>query len=209
MEDEVISATKLWVERFVHGYKLCPWAGGALNGTMKITIQNQTADSWNGSQGHEMISLTEGILEEARKLATKLADEPSTLSRTTLIVMPKFSNDFEAFLDVISVIEGLLEQERGPDGEHGLDKHVQVASFHPLYQFEDSDTNCVTNYSNRSPFPVIHLLRVHEVSRAIESYQRTKGDMSNIWKDNQKKLKDMGKKEIMKVLQKIVDDAKE
>ena len=188
-------ATRLWVERVVMGQGLCPWAAGTLVGS-KLRI----CTVYGGASGdsESLLEVCEKIIEESKSLYEK-AENNVEESSTTLIVLPEFK-DFEAFLDLVDIIEGVFEKE-------DIDEFLQVAHFHPDYVFADSNTpeNEIENYTNRSPFPIIHLLKVDEVSDAIDSYNN--GDTSTIWKKNKVTLRTMGIEKMKAIGVKILADA--
>ena len=80
----------------------------------------------------------------------------------------------------------------------GLDGDVQLATFHPKYQFEGEDADDVTNWTNRSPWPIFHLLREKDVSDAVESYGEENSD--EIWKTNQSTMRKKGKAELAQLI---------
>ena len=81
-----------------------------------------------------------------------------------------------------------------------LDTNIQIATFHPNYQFEQSLKEDVENWTNKSPYPIIHLLQVDDVARSIESYP---GDTNDIWKKNIAKMKDIGKAKLNEIMDMI------
>lgn len=184
-------ATRLWVERFVMGQGMCPWAGTVLVGD-KLRIRTLHGD---GDDDDKILRICEEIMFEA-KILYENEDNELAQSSTTLIILPDFK-DFEKFLDLADIVEGLFEEE-------DVDEYLQVAHFHPQYIFADSTEpeNDIENYTNRSPFPLIHLLKVEEVSAAIESY----GDTSIIYKNNKKALRKMGLAKVKALAAKILVD---
>lgn len=184
-------ATRLWVERFVMGQGMCPWAGTVLVGE-KLRIRTLYGDS---DDDQKIVQLCENIIFEAKILYDN-EDKSLGETSTTLIVLPDLK-DFDKFLELVDIVDGLFEQE-------DIDEYLQVAHFHPQYIFADSTEpeNEIENYTNRSPFPLIHLLKVEEVSAAIESY----GDTSLIWKNNKRVLRKMGLESIKALAAKILVD---
>jgi hypothetical protein len=91
--------------------------------------------------------------------------------KTTLIVIPSSSSNFLEYLELVSCVEKRIEELQ-------YDDFVQVASFHPQYVYEGSSTDAVDNWTNRSPYAIIHLLRVSDVSTAISQCQ---GNTDKIW----------------------------
>lgn len=139
-----------WLEHFVIGLNLCPFAKKPFT-TDKIIYRVETTTS--------IEKLKETLLTEL----LILNNTPATEISTTLIIHPNILIDFldyNDFLEVANEILALVDMV-------GL---VQIASFHPNYQFAGTSTNDITNYTNRSPFPMLHLLRESEVEKAIENY---------------------------------------
>ena len=102
--------------------------------------------------------------------------------KTTLIVIPSSSSNFLEYLELVSCVEKRIEELQ-------YDDFVQVASFHPQYVYEGSSTDAVDNWTSRSPYAIIHLLRVSDVSTAISQYQ---GNTDKIWQRNVKTMKRLG-----------------
>lgn len=194
-------ATRLWVERVVFNQGLCPWAGSVLpKGYMKVTTTVMNVDN-----DASLLQLCDAILSEATSLAqsdnkkdgasTSSSDEQPITHKTTLVVVPNY-RAFDDFLQLVDILETLLESE-------GIDQHIQLAHFHPQYQFENSSVDDVENYTNRSPFPVIHLLRTDDVAKGIAEY----GDTSVIWERNQATLRSLGIEKIKEMNAQILRDA--
>ena len=176
-DQEIIRITKNWIQSFVFGLNLCPFSGGVIK-SMKITVNRKDISKSNT----ESIELCDDILREAQYLIDGKAP-------TTLIVLPEFNQNFDNFLELCSIIEGVLEENK-------LDNRIQVASFHPLYMFADSNEDDVENFTNRSPHSIIHLLLVDEVTKAIDAY----GDTENIYQNNIKLMRKLGIEKIKKML---------
>jgi len=152
-QEAIISKTKSWVERVVIGCNFCPFAGKAFI-EKKIHFELVQANS---------IKLQlESVLLELQRL-----DERSDLETTLILFLDKFS-DFESYLDFLSLAEGLL-------AAHDYEGVYQIASFHPEYIFAGSDEDDPANYTNRSPYPMIHLLREESVSKAVDLYPDVDG----------------------------------
>ena len=187
MTADPVIATRLWVERFVYKQGLCPWAGGVLTKTyMKIE-----ALPGNSDNDASLLRICDRVMAEATQLSKIDSEE-----KTTLLVLPEYK-EFESFLELIDVIDELLDSE-------GLDEHVQCAHFHPDYQFADSDYDSVENYTNRSPFPVLHLLKVKDVAKGIADYGE---DTSAIWNRNKVTMRSLGIKKLRQINADILNDA--
>jgi hypothetical protein len=139
-----------------------------------------------------------------RSCASKIVSEAEELVNgtsshsTTLNIVPEFAN-FEAFLDLAEAVEGLVESK-------GLIDSVQVATFHPQYCFADaSDARDAGNWTNRSPCPVIHLIRSEDVSRGIDKY---KGKTDVIWRRNIKVMERLGVDKLREMMEVIMRDAR-
>ena len=148
-----------WLNDVVIGMNLCPFADMPMR---KKQIQV------NILRGTDV----EFILEQVSGQLNYRVDTPGT----TLIVCPELHpNDFIAYLDVLDLVERILESEPHLEG------HVQVAPFHPFFQFQGSDWDDSDNWTNRSPYPIFHILREEEVTRAVD---KIGGDAGLVWKRN-------------------------
>lgn len=149
-QQEIIEKTKHWVQERVIGWNLCPFAKPAFDaGRVRITVSQAT--------DHE--ALLRDFLEEVQLLV----DTPLEETETTLLVHPFVFEDFLIFNDFLGLLEEILYE-----GE--LEEDFQVASFHPEYQFSGTEKDAPGNYTNRSPFPITHILRQASVTRAVASY---------------------------------------
>ena len=86
-----------------------------------------------------------------------------------------------------------------------VDKQVQIATFHPNYQFENTTTSDIGNWTNRAPYPIVHLLKVDDVTRAIDGYP---GDTEDIWRANLSTLEQMGEPSIRELISSILEKSK-
>lgn len=139
-----------WLERIVVGLQLCPFAAKPKEqGRVRIVV----------SDCREV----EPLLQQLYAELMKLADTPADVLETTLLVVPDQFADFDDYWAVLGVAEELLAQSpwRG---------EFQIASFHPDYQFDGCDVDDAANFSNRSPYPIFHLLRESSVSWAVDSH---------------------------------------
>lgn len=143
-----IDVTRKWIEAVVVGCNFCPFAAKELKaGTVRYTVQE--SEDWK-------------VLQEAFLAECEWLDEhPET--ETSLLILTKAVRDFEDYLDLAEVAEQLLEA-------NDYEGVYQVASFHPKYRFEDSAPGDPANYTNRSPYPMLHLLREASVEAALERY---------------------------------------
>ncbi|WP_085900529.1 DUF1415 domain-containing protein [Kiloniella majae] len=143
--------TKLWVDAMVIGQNLCPFAASERNrGAIRYVIVD----------AQEVSTAMGGFLNELLFLQQSSEDEVST----SLVIFPEGFEDFEIFLDLLEVAEDALVQS----GVEGL---FQLASFHPDYQFTGLSRDDITNWTNRSPFPVLHIIREGQMGRVLDSYK--------------------------------------
>ena len=166
--DLYIAETRAWVDRAVIGLKLCPFARAPqLQGLVRyVTSPATTVDA-----------LLDDLESELRRLAAASADE----IETTLLIHPEVLQDFHEYNDFLELAEHAVESL-------GLEGVLQVASFHPRYQFAGTDIDDLGNASNRSPFPTLHLLREESIERAVEAY----GDTEAIFEANIATLEQLG-----------------
>jgi hypothetical protein len=149
-EDEVIAAMREWLEKAVIGLNLCPFAKA-------VYVKNQVRIVVSAARH------LDGWLEDLdRELDFLAAADPETTD-TTLLVHPTLLPDFLDFNDFLQLAEAAVE-------EHGLDGEIQIASFHPQFQFEGTQPDDLGNYTNRAPFPTLHLLREASIARAVEAF---------------------------------------
>jgi hypothetical protein len=148
--DAVIEATRNWVDKAVIGLNLCPFAKAVY---VKEQIRYVVSDA----------ETPEELLEQLMDELQYLSDTPAEKVDTTLIIHPNVLNDFEDYNEFLDVADAAVEDMQ-------LDGEIQVASFHPDYQFADTDKNDIGNYTNRSPYPTLHLLREDSIDRAVEAF---------------------------------------
>ena len=147
---QVLAETRAWVDRVVIGLNLCPFAKA-------VQVKNQVRYLVSDATDEE--ALLDQLREEMNRL---VATDPSEVD-TTLLIHPGVLNDFIDFNDFLGLAEEALEDL----GHEGV---LQVASFHPQYQFEGTDPDDVSNATNRSPYPTLHLLREESVDRAVAAF---------------------------------------
>ncbi len=151
MSDEaVLAATREWLEKAVIGLNLCPFAKAVYvkNQVRLVVSQARHADD---------------LLEELDRELDLLVATPAEETDTTLLIHPTLFDDFLDFNDFLEIAEGVVD-------EHGLEGVVQLASFHPQFQFEGTEPDDIGNFTNRAPFAILHLLREDSVERAVEAF---------------------------------------
>jgi len=145
-----IEQTQAWLDRAVIGLNLCPFAKA---------VQARGQIRWVLSTATTPEALLQDLVHELQILA---AADPEAVD-TTLIVHPQVLTDFLDYNDFLDVADAALE-------ELGLDGTLQIASFHPHYQFAGTEPDDAGNLSNRSPYPTLHLLREASVERAVSAF---------------------------------------
>lgn len=160
MSEEVIARTVRWLERAVIGLNLCPFAKPVhVRGQIRYVVSEAKR--------------TRELLSDLKRELSSLAETPATEADTALLIHPHALRDFFAYNDFLSEADALLE-------ELELDGTLQIASFHPDYCFADAASDDPANFSNRSPYPMLHLLREDSISQAVDSFP----DTSKIYERN-------------------------
>ena len=149
-DEAVIAQTKAWLVKDVIGLNLCPFAR---------EVHAADRIRYRVSDARDAATLQAHLKEEA----LRLSGAPAAQTETTLVIHPHILGDFLAYNDFLDVADQTLE-------DLGLTGVLQVASFHPCYVFAGTEPDDVTNFTNRSPYPMLHLLREESVERAVASY---------------------------------------
>jgi uncharacterized protein len=171
-----IADTRRWLERAVMGLNLCPFAKAVyMRDQVRFVLSDAT----------DLETLLQTLGEELAFLRDTEADTVDT----TLIVHPHVLQDFLDYNDFLDHADGLVEAM-------DLDGVLQVASFHPHYQFAGTSPNDVENFTNRAPWPTLHLLREDSVSRAVAAFP----DPDVIVERNVATLREVGVEGFMKLL---------
>ena len=145
-----IEMTRHWLERAVIGLNLCPFAKAAY---VKQQVRFVLSDA----------TTPEALLEQLAEELVLLRDADPEQIDTTLIVHPDVLADFLDYNDFLDNADAAVEAL-------DLQGVLQVASFHPQYRFADAAPDDIGNFTNRSPFPTLHLLRESSVERAVEAF---------------------------------------
>ncbi len=169
LNDEVVLAdTRRWIEKAVIGLNLCPFAKAVyVKDQVRIVVSHARH--------------LDALLDELDRELLLLRDTPAEQVETTLLVHPTLFPDFEVFNDFLNVVDDVVD-------EHELEGVIQVAPFHPAFQFDGTTPDDVTNHTNRAPYPTLHLLREASVERAAESGD----DADTIVERNQQRLRELG-----------------
>ena len=175
-EAQVIAATRCWVEQVVVRHNLCPFAHKpARNKTIRYVV----------SQAAETDQLVEDLLNEL----ILLRDADHAQIETTILAVPKCLNKFDDYNQFLDLVDVLIVQ-------FNLQGIIQVASFHPDYQFADLAKDDVRNYTNRSPWPMFHLILEQSIEQARLSYP----DVEAIPDNNMRLLQKLGLDEVRRQL---------
>lgn len=145
-----VALTRLWLERAVIGLNLCPFAKAVY---VKQQVRFVLSDA----------TTPEALLEQLAEELVHLRDVSPEETDTTLIIHPDVLTDFLEYNDFLDNADAAVETL-------GLEGVIQVASFHPYYQFAGTEFGDVENFTNRAPYPTLHLLREDSVSRAVDAF---------------------------------------
>ena len=167
--DEAITATRKWLERAVIGLNLCPFAKAVHARDRVRYVVSEATD-------------TDALLADLeRELQHLLAVSPDETD-TTLLIHPQVLGRFDEFVDFLDLVEIVVRMQ-------GLSGILQVAHFHPDYCFADAEPDDLGNYTNRSPYPTLHLLREASVDRAVAAFP----EAASIYERNIAKLQQLGR----------------
>ena len=168
--------TLAWVKDFVVGLNLCPFARPLLaSDALRVTVCEATDDK----------GVAEALLAEIELIQTASEAEIAT----TLVVFPNALRRFDAYLAFLEGAQQLIE-------EMDLLGVLQLASFHPDYQFAGEPIEAASHFTNRAPFPMIHLLREDMVTRALNTYPNPE----QIPERNIERLEDLGRGQLQQML---------
>jgi len=181
--DFALAHTRAWVDRTVIGLNLCPFAKAVqAKGQVRYVFSDATDEQ----------TLLDLLCAEMHYLAE--ADAAKT--DTTLVVHPHVLVDFEDFNDFLDAADAAVEQL----GYGGV---LQVATFHPDYQFADTDPADITNATNRSPYPTLQLLREESVDRAVDAFP----EAETIYETNMRSLEALGHDKLAELKAQCLADA--
>jgi hypothetical protein len=175
-EQAVIDATRRWVSTVVIGLGLCPFALRVFQGEK---IRYAVSDAGDG------VSLLDDLIAELEALASG----PVSVVETTLLIHPRALGNFLDYNDFLGDADRLVQRL-------GLTGTIQLASFHPDYRFAGTEPDAAENYTNRSPYPMLHLLREESVAAAAAVF----GEMQGIPRRNVEMLKRLGREKVSELL---------
>jgi len=164
----VLSDTRVWLERAVIGLNLCPFAKG-------VHVKGQI---------HYAVSAAASpldLLDDLKKELKDLVALDSSVRDTTLLIAPDFVADFLDFNDFLPKVDKVLRACK-------LDGSIQIASFHPRFQFAGTEVDDITNYTNRAPYPTLHLIREASIDRAVQAFPQAE----TIFEANMQTLEQLG-----------------
>ncbi len=165
---KVIALTQQWLEKAVIGLNLCPFAKAV---HVKHQIRYVVSSAETASTLRQELEL---------ELLRLQATAPEEID-TTLLIHPWVMQDFYAHNDFLDTAERLVRRL-------DLEGEIQIASFHPAYQFADSDVDAIENYTNRAPFPILHLLREKSIEAVLEHFP----DADGIYQRNIERMRQLG-----------------
>lgn len=173
--------TRVWVEKLVVGEGLCPFAHPIMDRLHIEECKSQDIDQ-----------ITRAFLSLLNEM--QLADDEDL--PTALFIVTQALAGFDDYLDWLFLCEDLLEQS-------GLEGDIQLASFHPHYEFEGEDAASMTNYSNRSPFPMIHFIRENHISEALKTVTKPEA----IPERNKRHMERLGKEGLLQLMPELAESA--
>lgn len=166
--DAILDSTRHWLTRAVIGLNLCPFAKA-------VHVKNQIRYAISEATGME------GVLTDLEiELRTLMEADPATID-TTLLIIPHALGEFLDYNDCLFFADRMLKQMR-------LEGTLQIASFHPHYQFEGTGPDDIENYTNRAPYPILHLLREASIERAVDAFP----DAADIYERNEETMRRLG-----------------
>ena len=155
MDEQIIDDVRTWLDEVVIGLNLCPFAAKPRDeNRVRIVVSHARTE--------------EALLEDLQRELEHLADTPVAELETTVLTIPDMLEDFEDYNDFLDAVDIWLEQ-------FGWEGELQVASFHPQYQFADTEPDDAGNLTNRSPWPLLHIIREESLERAIEHFPDVDG----------------------------------
>jgi len=180
---QALAETRAWVDRAVIGLNLCPFAKGPqVKGQVRYVVSAATDPA--------------ALLADLVRELERLAESPADRIETTLLVHPQVLTDFTDYNDFIAIAEDTV-------AELDLEGTLQVASFHPQYQFEGTEPDDVTNATNRSPYPTLHLIREDSIDKAVAAFPEAEA----IWEVNMATMEKLGADGWAALQQQCRDDA--
>jgi len=166
--DEIIDHTKIWLERAVIGLNLCPFA-------KSVFVRKQVRYALTAA------STADELLAELENELNRLTDTAPAELDTTLLIHPLAMTDFLDYHFFLAEVDAL-------NRNLGFDGIYQIASLHPQYEFAGSEPDDIANFTNRSPYPTLHLLRESSIDRAVAAFP----DAASIFERNIETMERLG-----------------
>lgn len=167
-DDPIIAATRRWIEKAVIGLNLCPFAKG-------VYVKKQIR--YTVSPARDTAALLDDLVGALHLLQES---DPEQVD-TALLIHPHVLNDFLEYNEFLGVADATVDAL-------GLRGEIQIASFHPDYQFAGTGKDDIENFTNRSPYPLLHLLREASIERAVEAFPQAE----DIFRQNMETLRRLG-----------------
>lgn len=168
-DDLIIARTRAWIEQAVIGLNLCPFS-------KSVYVKEQIRYVVSPAQDTEQLRA-----DLARELQTLHAADPAQTD-TTLLIHSQVLADFLDYNDFLTEADDVVNAL-------GLRGDIQIASFHPKYRFADTDADDIENFTNRSPYPILHLLRESSIDRAVAAFP----EADAIYERNMETLRRLGR----------------
>ncbi|MFZ6812982.1 DUF1415 domain-containing protein [Undibacterium sp. Rencai35W] len=166
--NDAIAATELWLEKAVIGLNLCPFAKA-------VQVKQQIRFAFSEAK------TPDALLQDVVKELELLAEANPEKIETSILIHPYVLTDFLDYNDFLDVADAALQ-------ELDLDGILQIASFHPDYQFAGTEPDDIDNFTNRSPYPCLHLIREESIDRAVAAFP----DADMIYEKNIQTMRDLG-----------------
>lgn len=181
-QEAIIQATKCWVENWVIKENLCPFAHKPVS---EGRVLYQVSEAQRPKQ----------LIQDLTHALRQLAATPASVLETTLLIHPYVLKDFLAYNDFLDEVDELVF-------DFGYEGEIQIASFHPDYQFADTDYDDVDNFTNRSPYPMLHLIRESSIEQATLYHP----NIDAIPERNIEHVRQLGASHIQQLLQQCKDE---
>jgi len=166
--EAIVTETKTWLERAVIGLNLCPFA-------KSVFVKKQVRYALTAA------STADELLAELEHELNRLAETDPAELDTTLLIHPQAMTDFLDYHFFLAEVDA-LNRNLGYDGV------FQIASLHPNYEFSGSEPDDIANFTNRSPYPTLHLLRESSIDRAVAAFP----DAADIFERNIETMEQLG-----------------
>ncbi|MFY0616954.1 MAG: DUF1415 domain-containing protein [Shimia sp.] len=169
---DVVKNTRRWLDQMVVGLNLCPFSPSVIaRNQVHFAVCDATTDA----------PLKQFFVNELQRLLETNENDVAT----SLLMFTQGMEDFDDYLELLDWFQQLLEQA-------DLTEHVQLASFHPQYQFEGVAADDLSHFTNRSPYPTIHLLRQDQMTKVLAHVS----DPEKIYLDNIETLNKLGRRQV-------------